>query len=220
VSDVLAPTERTTVRRLRQRAVYQRAVVNQILDEALVCQVGFVVDGQPFVLPTIHARVGEVLYLHGARANRMLRTLSEGLEACVSVTIVDGLVLARSAFHHSVNYRSVTLFGRATEVVETDEKQLALAALVEHVAPGRSADARRPNDVELQATLMIRLPIVEASAKVRTGPPIDDAEDLGLPAWAGVLPFRTVTEAPVAAPDLAGSPAVPGYLSAYPDWRR
>jgi uncharacterized protein len=156
-----------------------------------------------------------VLYLHGAPANHMLKSLRSGVEACVSVTLVDGLVLARSAFHHSVNYRSVCLFGRATEVSEGEEKQAALAALVEHVLPGRGDDARRPNERELQGTLVLRLPIDEASAKVRTGPPLDDPEDVELNIWAGVVPLRTVSEPPIPAPDLRDPVEMPSYLGVY-----
>jgi uncharacterized protein len=215
VDDLLPPTQRTTVRRLRQRGVYERAAIHQILDEAIVCQVGFVVDGAPYVIPTIHARLGDQLYLHGAPANHMLGTARSGVEICVSVTLLDGLVLARSAFHHSVNYRSVTVFGRACEVTDNEEKMAALTALVDHVVPGRSADARPPNASELRTTLVLRLPVEEASAKVRTGPPVDDTVDLTLAVWAGVIPFRTVQDPPIAAPDLEVPIEVPAYAAAY-----
>jgi nitroimidazol reductase NimA-like FMN-containing flavoprotein (pyridoxamine 5'-phosphate oxidase superfamily) len=208
-------TERTRARRLKERATYEREVVEAILDEAVVCQVGFVDNGQPFVIPTIHARIGEVLYLHGAPANHMLKTLESSVEVCVNVILLDGLVLARSAFHHSVNYRSLCVFGQATAVTEPDEKLAALAALVEHVVRGRGADARPPSPSELRGTLVLRLPISEASAKVRTGPPIDDPEDLQLTTWAGVLPLRMVAGDPVPAPDLVGAPPVPVYLLGY-----
>jgi uncharacterized protein len=217
VSELLK-TERSTVRRLRDRGVYERDVVNQILDEALVCQVAFVVDGRPQVLPTLHARLGDVLYLHGAPANHMLGTARSGVDICINVTLLDGLVLARSAFHHSVNYRSVTLFGLATEVVDPDEKMLALGTLVDHVVPGRSADARPPNDSELRSTLVVRFEIEEGSAKVRTGPPIDDPDDLSLPVWAGVLPLRTLAGEPLASPDLDASVPVPAYVTGDPRW--
>lgn len=213
-------TERNTVRRLRERAVYQRQTIYDILDEAVVCQVGFVVDGQPYVIPTLHVRVGDALYFHGARANHMLGALRAGVEVCVSVTLIDGLVLARSAFHHSVNYRSVTVFGRAQEVSGDEAKLAALDALVDHVVPGRSADARPPNDSELRSTLVLRLSIEDAVAKVRTGPPADDAEDLPLPIWAGEIPLRTVAERPVASPDIDGSMAVPHYVESYTRQRR
>jgi nitroimidazol reductase NimA-like FMN-containing flavoprotein (pyridoxamine 5'-phosphate oxidase superfamily) len=211
----LSPTARTTVRRKRDRASYDFEAVWAILDEALMCHVGFVVDGGPRVIPTIHARLGDVLYLHGAPANFMLGTLQAGAEACVSVTLVDGLVLARSQFHHSVNYRSVCLFGPATVVIDRDEKLAALTALVEHVVPGRSRDARPPRDSELRATLVLRVPLDEASAKIRTGPPLDDAEDLGLDVWAGVVPLRTVADVAVPAPELPEGVATPAYAEIF-----
>ncbi|HSS08520.1 MAG TPA: pyridoxamine 5'-phosphate oxidase family protein [Acidimicrobiales bacterium] len=207
-------TPRSTVRRLRERGSYDRAVVHEVLDEALICHVGFAIDGQPFVIPTIHARLGDLLYLHGAPANHMLKSLRDGVEACVTVTLVDGLVLARSAFHHSVNYRSVCLFGRAAEVTDREEKRCALDALVDHVLPGRADDARRANERELQGVLVLRLPIDEASAKVRTGPPLDDLEDVELDIWAGVVPLRTMKEPPVRAPDLRAEVDTPPYLAA------
>jgi uncharacterized protein len=216
----LVKTDRTTVRRLRQRGVYQREQVDEILDEALVCHVGFVVDGAPRVLPTLHARIGDVLYLHGAPANHMLGTAREGVEICVTVTLLDGLVLARSAFHHSVNYRSVTLFGRASEVLDRAEKLTALTALVDHVVPGRSADARMPSEAELRTTLVLRLDIGEGSAKVRTGPPADDAEDMALPVWAGVIPLRQTAGAPCPSPDLDASVPIPAYVTSDSRWRR
>ena len=209
------PSERVRVRRLPQRGVYDRAVVHAILDEALVCHVGFVVDGQPYVIPTIHARVGEVLYVHGSAASRMLRTLREGVPVSVTVTLLDGLVLARSAFHHSMNYRSVIALGAASEVADPAEKRAALDAIVEHVAPGRSAEVRPPSDLEMKATLVLKLPLEEVSAKVRTGPPVDDDDDYALPVWAGVIPLVLQPLAPVAdprlRPGLAPSPVVRGY---------
>jgi nitroimidazol reductase NimA-like FMN-containing flavoprotein (pyridoxamine 5'-phosphate oxidase superfamily) len=207
----LTKTARTTVRRLPQRGRYDRDLVYSILDEARVCHVGFAVDGQPWVIPTIHARVDDTLYLHGATANHMLRSLADGVEACVTVTLVDGLVLARSAFHHSMNYRSAIVFGRATRVGDVDEKTRALHALVDHVVTGRAAEARPPNASELRSTLVLRLPIVEASAKVRTGGPIDDDEDLSFPVWAGVVPCRTVFDQPI--PEAGVTRPVPGYVA-------
>jgi uncharacterized protein len=200
----LQMTSRSTVRRRRERASYDRSVVNGVLDESLICHVGFAVDGRPVVIPTIHARVDDRLYLHGAPANHMLNSLRDGLEACVTATLVDGLVLARSAFHHSLNYRSVCVFGWATAVTDRAEKVAALDALVEHVLAGRGASVRPPSEKELSGTLVLRLPIHEASAKVRTGPPIDDQEDIGLDVWAGVVPLRTIAETPIPAPDLPG----------------
>jgi nitroimidazol reductase NimA-like FMN-containing flavoprotein (pyridoxamine 5'-phosphate oxidase superfamily) len=209
----IAPTDRTTVRRLPKRANYDRELVDAIIDEALSCHVGFAIDGRPWVIPTIHARVDDRLYLHGAVANQMLKSLAGGVEACVTVTLVDGLVLARSQFHHSMNYRSVMIFGRATPVDDVDEKRAALHALVEHVVPGRSADARPPNASELRATSVLTLAIDEASAKVRTGGPVDDEEDLALPIWAGQLPVAATYGSPVAEPDVRAS--VPGYVAGY-----
>src|SRR5262249_50230855 len=196
----LSPTPRTTLKRLPQRGRFDRATVHAILDEALVCHVGFVAEEQPFVIPTIHARVGDVLYVHGSAASRMLKTVRGGVSVCLTATLVDGLVLARSAFHHSINYRSVVVLGQATAVEEATEKWDALEAIVEHVAPGRWAEVRKPNEKELAATLVLRLPIEEASAKVRTGPPIDDEEDYALPVWAGVLPLSIVPGSPIADP--------------------
>ena len=207
------PTDRTKVRRVADRANYDRAFVHSVIDEALTCSVGFAVDGRPWVIPTIHTRVDETLYLHGAPANHMLTTLAGGIETCVSITLIDGLVLARSAFKHSVNYRSVVLFGLATKVEEGAEKEAALAALVEHVARGRGADARPPTASELRATLVLRLPIEEVSAKVRSGGPLDNEDDLDLDVWAGVLPCATTYGAPVAEPGI--TEPVPAYISDY-----
>jgi nitroimidazol reductase NimA-like FMN-containing flavoprotein (pyridoxamine 5'-phosphate oxidase superfamily) len=182
-------SDRITVRRIPKRAHYDQETIHAILDEALICHVGFVMHGEPFVIPTIHARVGGTLYLHGAIASRMLKVLGEGGIVCASATLVDGLVLARSAFHHSMNYRSVSVFGHARRVTDPREIQLALDAIVDHVAPGRRAEVRSPNEKELAATAVVALPIEEASAKVRTGGPIDDEEDHALDVWAGVLPL-------------------------------
>lgn len=195
--ELIAPTPRTTVRRLNERGHYERSLVHAILDEALICHVGFTSEGgQPVVLPTIHARAGDVLYLHGAPANHMLRSMAGGVPACVTATLVDGIVFARSAFHHSMNYRSVVVLGTAVAVEEETEKRAALDALVEHVAVGRAADARPVNEAELRKTLVLRLPIDEASAKVREGGPIDDEDDLDVPVWAGVVPLRIAGGAP------------------------
>jgi len=184
-----APSDRTTVRRLPARGRYDAETVHGILDEALFCHVGLVDPaGHPVVLPTIHVRRGDHLYLHGSPASHLLRTAKKGIDVCVTATLLDGLVMAKSAFHHSMNYRSVVVFGTATEVSDGDEKHGALLDLVEHVRPGRSAEARPPNAKELAGTLVLKLPLAEASAKVRTGPPIDDEEDADWPAWAGVIP--------------------------------
>jgi nitroimidazol reductase NimA-like FMN-containing flavoprotein (pyridoxamine 5'-phosphate oxidase superfamily) len=191
-------TERTTVRRLPKRARYDEATIHAILDEALICHVGFVLKGEPVVIPTIHARIGDTLYLHGAIANRMLKVLAEGAIVCVTATLVDGLVLARSAMHHSMNYRSVVVFGHARRVTDREEIDRALDAIVDHVAPGRRAEIRPPNEKELRQTAVVALPIEEASAKVRTGGPVDDEEDYPLDVWAGVLPLGIATGAPIA----------------------
>ncbi|MET0831624.1 MAG: pyridoxamine 5'-phosphate oxidase family protein, partial [Acidimicrobiia bacterium] len=181
------PTSRTEVRRLAERGSYERSVIDAVLDEALICHVGFVHDGGPVVIPTIHARAGDTLYLHGSPASRMLRSMRSGDEICVTVTLVDGLVMARAPFHSSMNYRSVVVFGEPRLVEEPDEKWAAFAVLTEHVCPGRWADSRLPNDKEIKGTLVAAVTIDEASAKVRTGPPGDDEEDYDLPIWAGVV---------------------------------
>lgn len=209
----IVPTDRTRHRRLPDRGSFDRDVVNGIIDEALSCHVGFAVDGRPWVIPTIHARVDDQLYLHGALANHMLRTLGSGIEACVTMTLIDGLVLARSAFHHSMNYRSVLVFGRAALVDDDREKAAALDALVEHVVPGRGADARPPTASELRRTLVLRLPITEASAKIRTGGPVDDEEDLALSVWAGVVPCAPAFAAPEPVADALV--AAPAYVRDY-----
>ena len=212
---ITAPTPRTTVKRLAARGVYDHDAVLRILDEALVCHMGFVVDGQPYVLPTAYARIDDRLYLHGSPSNRMLRTGTSGVGLCVTVTLLDGLVLARSAFHHSMNYRSVVLLGTATEVRDPVEKAAAFRALVEHVAPGRFATVRPPTPNEITGTLVLRLPIDEGSAKVRTGPPIDDEADYGLPVWAGVIPLALRPGAPVPCPRLDEECGVPAYVAGY-----
>jgi nitroimidazol reductase NimA-like FMN-containing flavoprotein (pyridoxamine 5'-phosphate oxidase superfamily) len=191
------PTDRTRVRRKAERGRYDRATVDAILDEALLCHVGFAVDGRPWVFPTAFARVDDRLYLHGASGNFALRSLASGAEACVTVTLLDGLVLSRTAFHHSMNYRSVMLFGEAEKVEDDDEKQMAVMAIVEHLIPGRTSDTRLPTPEELRATLVIRLPLDEVSAKVRTGPPLEDPEDLELAHWAGELPLSLTPGDPV-----------------------
>jgi hypothetical protein len=214
-SDRIDPTPRTTLRRLPARGRFDRAAVNAILDEALVCHVGFAVEGQPFVMPTTYARVGDRLLIHGSAASRMLRTLSGGVPVCVTVTLLDGLVLARSAFHHSMNYRSVVVLGTAREVTGEAEKRAALDAIVEHVLRGRSVQTRPATTRELKATSVLSLPIEEASAKVRTGPPVDDEEDYGLPWWAGVLPLAIVPAAPVPDPRLGAGIALPENVARY-----
>jgi nitroimidazol reductase NimA-like FMN-containing flavoprotein (pyridoxamine 5'-phosphate oxidase superfamily) len=208
-------TERTTLKRLPKRGVFDRDLVYQILDEGFICHVSFAVDGQPFVVPTGYARVGDELFIHGSQVSRMLRTLSSGIEVCVAVTLVDGLVLARSAFHHSMNYRSVVIFGCAALVAEREAKLAALFAFSEHVIPGRWDDVRQPTEQELKATTVLSLPLNETSAKVRTGPPIDDEEDYALPVWAGVLPLKLVAGEPVSDPRLPDTIAPPLYTLHY-----
>jgi len=209
------PTERTTLHRRPNRASYDQATVEAILDEGFFCHVGFVVDGQPYVIPTIHARIGDRLYLHGSAASRMLRSLREGIPLCVTVTLLDGLVLARSAFHHSMNYRSVTILGTAHEVTEQAERLDALKAIVEHVVPNRWEDVRWPTEQELKATLVLRLPIAEVSAKIRTGPPLEDEEDYQLPCWAGEIPLQLTPQVPVADPRLDPAIVPPAYVRGY-----
>lgn len=200
MTDQLTPTDRTKVRRLAERGRYDRATIHEVLDEAYIAHVGFVVDGEPRVLPMTYGRIDDVLYLHGAAGNAMLRA-ANGAEVCVTVTLLDGLVLTRSAFHHTMNHRSVVLLGTATKVDDDAEKRRALDAVVEHVLPGRSQVARPSNDAELRKTLVLRLPIAEGSAKVRTGGPVDEPEDMDLPVWAGVVPLRVVAGTPVQDPD-------------------
>jgi uncharacterized protein len=212
----IPPTERTTLRRLPKRGAYDRALIHAILDEGLLCHVGFVVEGQPFVIPTLHVRVGERLYLHGSPASRMLNSLAQGIEVCVTVTLVDGLVLARSALHHSMNYRSAMLFGTACVVEDLDEKFRILRALTEHLIEGRWQETRSPTPAELKRTLVLSLPIDEASAKVRTGAPVDDEVDYALEYWAGVIPLTLVSSEPVADPRLRPGITLPSYATRYP----
>jgi nitroimidazol reductase NimA-like FMN-containing flavoprotein (pyridoxamine 5'-phosphate oxidase superfamily) len=211
----LERTERTTHRRLPERGSHDVAEAYAILDEALYCHVGFVVDGKPVVIPTIHARDGDRLVLHGSVASRMLRALKGGADACVAVTLLDGLVMARSAFHHSMNYRSVIVFGTARLVEDEAAKLAAMAAITEHIAQGRWDDARQPNRQEAMETMIIEIPLNEASVKTRTGPPGDDDEDMGLDVWAGVIPVVTAFGEPAAAPDLDPSVELPPYLAEY-----
>jgi uncharacterized protein len=206
---------RTAVCRHPERGVYGRDAIDAILDEALFCHVGFVVDGQPFVIPTIHARVGDLLYLHGSPASRMLRELAGGVDVCVTVTLLDGVVLARAVYNHSLNYRSAVVLGQARVVDEREERLAALAAIVEHVVAGRSREARAPNDKELAGTKVLALPLDEASAKVRSGPPKDFDDDLELPIWAGVIPLRTVADEPLTEERVPEGLTVPAYVSDY-----
>jgi nitroimidazol reductase NimA-like FMN-containing flavoprotein (pyridoxamine 5'-phosphate oxidase superfamily) len=210
------PTERTQVKRLPKRGRYDCETVHAILDAGFVCHVGFNVDGQPYVIPTNYGRSGDTLYLHGSAASRMLRTLSEGVPVSVTVTHVDGIVLARSAFHHSVNYRSVVLLGTARLVEDPAEKMEALRVFTEHVMKGRWDQVRQPTEQEMKATAVLALPIEEVSAKVRTGGPLDDEADYALPVWAGVLPLETVAKDPIADPQRKNDPPVPEYMKKYP----
>lgn len=209
------PSTRTRLVREADRAVYDRAAAYQILDEGFICHVGFVVDGQPFVIPTGYGRVDDNLYIHGSAASRMLRRVDEGVAVCVTVTLLDGLVLARSIFNHSMNYRSVVILGTAVAVNDPTEKLEALRLLSEHILPGRWAESRQPNEKELKATLVMRLPIEEFSAKVRKGPPIDDEEDYAFPTWAGVIPLEMVAGKPLNDPRLAPGREVPAYARQY-----
>src|SRR5918992_4046210 len=210
-----APTDRTRVRRVPQRGEYERETIEAILDETLNSHVGFVHEGQPVVIPTLHARLGDRLYLHGSAASRMLSTLEKGLPVCVTATLVDGLVLARSAFHHSVNYRSAMVFGEAHAVKPEHEREKALELFTNKLVPGRWADVRPPSRQELKGTKVLRLALDEASAKVRTGPPIDDDEDYDLPVWAGVLPLATQVAEPQPDPRLDPAIETPGYVAAW-----
>lgn len=209
------PTERTRVVREPQRGVYDRDVIYKILDEGLVCHAGFVADGQPFVIPTLYARVGDAIYFHGSAASRMLRGAAEEGQVCVTVTLTDGIVLARSAFNHSMNYRSVVALGKATLVEQAEEKLAALRAFTEKILPGRWEDARQPNEKELKATSILRLPLTEVSAKIRTGPPADDAEDYELPIWAGVIPLHVAAGAPIRDERCDAGIPVPQYAANY-----
>lgn len=208
-------TERTKVKRLPARGAYDRESIYPILDAAFICHVGFIVDRQPYVIPTAFARIGDDLYIHGSSASRMLRSLAEGIDICVTVTLVDGLVLARSAFHHSINYRSVVVLGKAQLVDDTDEKEKALEAFTEHLIPGRWPEIRWPNELELKATSVLKLPIEEASAKVRTGDPKDDDEDYAMNVWAGVIPLTTAAGTPLPDTKLTEGIAIPDHVTRY-----
>lgn len=201
------------MKRHPERGDYDRATIDAILDEALICHVGFIVDDQPYVIPTIHARDGDTLYLHGSPASRMLRNLAKGVDLCVTVTLLDGLVLARSVYNHSMNYRSVVVLGHAREVTETEEKLHAMQRVVEHLVPGRWEDARQPSEGEIKGTTILALPLEEASAKIRTGPPKDFDDDLTLPVWSGLIPLRLEPSAPVA-DERVDAPA-PDYVADY-----
>jgi nitroimidazol reductase NimA-like FMN-containing flavoprotein (pyridoxamine 5'-phosphate oxidase superfamily) len=209
------PTPRTRLVREADRGIYDREAAYRILDEGFLCHVGFVADGQPFVIPTSYGRKDANLYVHGSAASRMLRQMKDGVPVCVTVTLLDGLVLARSIFNHSMNYRSVVVLGKATLVEDAEEKIEALQLLSEHILPGRWADARQPNERELKATSVLRLPIEEFSAKVRVGPPVDDEEDYSFPTWAGVVPLQMEAGKPIDDPRLDPVREVPAYAKHY-----
>jgi uncharacterized protein len=215
MSENYTPTVRTRLVREAERAVYDRAAAYKILDEGFICHVGFVVDGQPFVIPTGYGRVDDSLYIHGSAASRMLRNLDQGVAVCVTVTLLDGLVLARSIFNHSMNYRSVVVLGTAVAVQDPVEKLQALRLLSEHILPGRWEESRQPNEKEIKATLVMRLPIAEFSAKVRQGPAIDDEADYAFPTWAGVIPLSIVPGEPIDDPRLMAGQVAPGYARRY-----
>jgi uncharacterized protein len=212
----MPPSDRVRLRRKRERGNYDRAVIDAILDEALIAHLGIVAeDGQPVVIPTLHARSGDVVYCHGSTASRTLRALAAGVRVCLTVSLLDGLVLARSAMHHSANYRSAVLMGEARLVEDPVEKLAAFEAIVEHIVPGRWRDVRAPTDNEMKATSVLAIPIAEASAKIRGGPPLDDDPDYALPAWAGVIPLTTEASAPVPDPRLRAGIEPPPYVTAY-----
>jgi uncharacterized protein len=209
-------SDRVRLRRKRERGSYDRAAIDAILDEGLIAHLGIVDEhGQPFVIPTLHARRGDIVYLHGSTASRTLRSLQRGAPACLTVSLLDGLVLARAVMHHSANYRSAMLLGRTRIVEDEHEKLAALEAIVEHIVPGRWAEARHPNENELKATAVLALAIDEASAKIRSGPPTDDEEDYSLPVWAGVIPSGSEARAPEADPRMVDGIAVPDTAARY-----
>ena len=213
--EITSPTERTRVVRESHRGAYDRETIDKILDEGYVCHVGFAFDGQPFVIPTLYARVGDAIYFHGSAASRMLRNVSAGISVCITVTLIDGFVLARSVFNHSMNYRSVVALGKATLVDVPEEKLEALRAFTEKIISGRWNDARQPNEKELKATSILRLPLTEVSAKVRSGPVEDDAADYALPVWAGIIPLSLAPGAPIRDERCDPSIPTPAYASQY-----
>jgi uncharacterized protein len=215
MSQLFTPTPRTRVIREPERGVYDREAAYHILDEGFLCHVGFVVDGQPFVIPTSYGRKDDMLYIHGSAASRMLRQMKEGIPVCITVTLLDGLVLARSVFNHSMNYRSVVILSKATLVDDPAEKLEGLRLLSEHILPGRWEDARQPNERELKATSVLRVPIEEFSAKVRSGPAVDDEEDYSFPTWAGVVPLEMTVGTPIDDEQLDSKHEVPQYVRQY-----
>jgi uncharacterized protein len=212
VTDTFPKTTRNKVKRLPERGHYDAATIYPIVDAALICHVGFAIDGQPFVIPTLHARQGDTILLHGAKGSRMLRHIQSGGEVCITVTLIDGIVLARSVFHHSINYRSAVLFGTGAVIDDEQARVQALAIFTERLIPGRWQDARQPNAIELKQTTIVAVPIASASAKLRSGPPGDEAEDYDLPVWAGVLPLRQIAGTPLADPQLKSGVEIPDYI--------
>lgn len=208
-------TPRNKVKRLPERGQYDTATIYPIVDAALICHVGFALDGQPYVIPTLHARQGDTILLHGAKGNRLLRHIQSGGEVCITITVVDGIVLARSVFHHSINYRSVVLFGKGAAIEDDQARLRALELFTERLIPGRWQDARPPSAIELKQTTIVAVPIDSASAKIRTGPPKDEEDDLDLPVWAGVLPLQHVAGTPIADPQLRAGVELPEYLRSY-----
>ena len=215
MSETLKTTERTKIKRLPKRANYERETINKILDEAFICHVGFMIDNKPVVIPTGYARDGDNLLIHGSSASRMLRQMAQKIDVCVTVTLIDGLVLARSAFHHSMNYRSVVIFGKAKIIEDEKEKNEALRLFTEHIIPHRWDDIRPPNELELKATTVLSLPIEEASAKIRTGNPVDDEDDYAMDVWAGVLPLQTTTGKPFDDGKIKKGVEIPAHVSNY-----
>ena len=213
--ETIPPAERTRVVRESHRGAYDRETIYKILDEGFVCHAGFSIDGQPYVIPTLFARVGDAIYFHGSAASRMLRNVSDGIAVCITVTLTDGFVLARSVFNHSMNYRSVVALGKANLVDALEEKLEALRAFTEKIIPGRWSDARRPNEKELKATSVLRLPLTEVSAKIRSGPPEDDAPDYALAVWAGVIPLAFTPGAPIRDEKCDPSIPTPAYAARY-----
>ncbi len=205
-------SHRSKIKRLPSRGFYDKETINQIIDEALYCHVSFVHSNQPYIIPTIHARMNDRIVLHGAKGSRLMKHIAEGNEICIAITLMDGLVLARSVFHHSMNYRSVVIFGKGKLLENKVEKLEALKTITEHLIPGRWEDARKPNEKELNATTVVSIDIDEASAKIRTGPPIDDEEDYNLPVWAGVIPILQKFDSPVNDPKLNEDIVLPNYI--------
>jgi nitroimidazol reductase NimA-like FMN-containing flavoprotein (pyridoxamine 5'-phosphate oxidase superfamily) len=212
VTDAFPKTARNKVKRLPERGRYDAATIYPIVDAALICHVGFALDGQPYVIPTLYARQADTILLHGAKGSRLLRHIQSGGEVCIAITLIDGIVLARSVFHHSINYRSVVLFGKGAVIADDQARLQALEAFTERLIPGRWQDARLPNALELKQTMVVAVPIESASAKIRTGPPGDEDDDLDLPVWAGILPLQQIAGAPLAAPQLKPGVELPDYI--------